>query len=264
MDYVSHFRREVRAFEVAVRRAAGRETVPLVPSCPGWSVSDLVLHLGSVHRVVTHVIRDRPSRVPDATDLGFLRLPEDTDGWPAPEHQPNLGPVPPGLGDWFTAGAAELAALFTDRDPAEEVWTWSPERSVGFWQRMQAIEAAVHRWDAEDAAGTARPVDAALARDAVAQTFTVMAPARRSWRQAPPGSGERYRLRESDGPGRWTAHFDGSQVLLGDGADRYDVELAGTASDLMLFLWGRLPADRLAVTGDRAVLDRYFTLVPPV
>ena len=43
------------------------------------------------------------------------------------------------------------------------------------------------------------------------------------------------------------------------------VELAGTASDLMLFLWRRIPADRLdAVRGDRDVLDRYFTLVPPV
>ncbi|MFJ1704732.1 maleylpyruvate isomerase family mycothiol-dependent enzyme [Kitasatospora sp. NPDC088346] len=264
MDYVSHFRREVRAFEAAVRRAAGREAVPLVPSCPGWSVSDLVLHLGSVHRAVAHVIRDRPSRGPDAADLRFLRLPDSTEGWPAPEHQPNLGPVPPGLGDWFTAGARELAALLADHGPAEEVWTWSPERSVGFWRRIQAIEAAVHRWDAEDATGAAQPVDAELARDAVAQTFTVMAPARRAWRGAPDGSGERYRLRESDGPGRWTAAFEGTRVSLTDGEGGYDVELAGTASDLMLFLWGRLPADRLAVTGDRAALDRYFTLVPPV
>ncbi|WP_219466745.1 hypothetical protein [Nonomuraea rhizosphaerae] len=43
-----------------------------------------------------------------------------------------------------------------------------------------------------------------------------------------------------------------------------DVEVAGTASDLMLFLWRRLPAGRLGVRGDREVLDRYFTLVPPV
>ncbi|MFC9977617.1 hypothetical protein ACFVH6_42625 [Spirillospora sp. NPDC127200] len=41
-------------------------------------------------------------------------------------------------------------------------------------------------------------------------------------------------------------------------------EVAGTASDLMLFLWNRVPADRLEVSGDRSVLDRYFLLVPPV
>lgn len=44
-----------------------------------------------------------------------------------------------------------------------------------------------------------------------------------------------------------------------------DVELAGTASDLMLFLWHRIPADQLdEVKGDRGVLNRYFTLVPSV
>jgi hypothetical protein len=65
--------------------------------------------------------------------------------------------------DWFQAGAAELRELFRAADPGERVWTWSADRSVGFWQRMQAIEAAVHRWDAQNAVSAAQPVDAALA-----------------------------------------------------------------------------------------------------
>jgi uncharacterized protein (TIGR03083 family) len=150
------------------------------------------------------------------------------------------------------------------------VWTWSRERTVGFWLRMQTIEAAVHRWDAQAAVGAARPVDGALAADAVSQTFQVMAPFRRAGARAPAGAGELYRLRRTDGPERWTVCFTGDEVQLtegaGDGAGGRPrgVELAGTASDLMLFLWGRLPADRLAVSGDRALVDRYFTLVPPV
>src|SRR3712207_1775237 len=67
----------------------------------------------------------------------------------------------------------------------QPVWTWSPERTTGFWLRMQTIEAAVHRWDAENAIGAGQPIDAELAADAVGQTFQVMAPARRAWRQAP-------------------------------------------------------------------------------
>ncbi|WP_414636366.1 hypothetical protein [Actinophytocola sp.] len=59
-------------------------------------------------------------------------------------------------------------------------------------------------------------------------------------------------------------HFDGAQVHLEEGRSGCDVELAGTASDLMLFVWQRIVADRLAVTGDAAMVDRYFTLVPPV
>ncbi|MFD0382966.1 hypothetical protein ACFQ2B_13110 [Streptomyces stramineus] len=78
--------------------------------------------------------------------------------------------------------------------------------------------------------------------------------------------GERFRFRQTDGPGRWTAHFEGGDVRLTEGEDGgWDVELSGTASDLMLFLWQRIPVgERLRVAGDQTVLDRYFTLVPPV
>ncbi len=277
MDYVSHFRREILAFEAAVRRAAADDTAPLVPSCPGWSVSDLVTHLGGVHRFVTLLIRERIveppdtienliARTPSATvDLGFLHLPEDVEGWPVPEEAPNRGPIPASLVDWFTDGSSALESLFRSRGPAEPVWTWSPERTTGFWMRIQTIEAAVHRWDAEAATGTARPVDAELAADAVGQNFEVMAPARRAWTKAPPGSGERLRFRQTDGTGDWRVRFDGDDVLLDQDTGPCDVELAGTASDLLLFLWHRIPADRLdEVKGDRDLLERYFVLVPPV
>ena len=169
------------------------------------------------------------------------------------------------LVDWFAAGAAALESLFRTRAPDEPVWTWSREQTTGFWLRMQTIEAAVHRWDAEHAIGSARPVDGELAADAVEQTFTVMAPFRRTLKQAPPGAGERFRFRRTDGTGDWTVLFEGDDVRLVESTGTHTVELAGTASDLMLFLWQRIPADRLAgVTGERDALDRYFTLVPPV
>ncbi|GLW11474.1 hypothetical protein Misp01_66020 [Microtetraspora sp. NBRC 13810] len=265
MDYVPHFRREVQAFEAAARRAAAGGGAPPVPSCPGWSVADLTGHLAWVHRYVIHVVGERLAERPEETDPGHLRLPADITGWPLPERAPNRGPIPEGLIAWFAEGAAALASLFASRDPGERVWTWSREQTTGFWVRMQTIEAALHRWDAENALGAAQPVQAELAVDAVAQNFEVMAPARRARTQAPPGTGERYRFRRTDGPGDWTVCFTADDVRLdaGGGAPG-DVELAGTASDLMLFLWGRLPADRLdAVHGDETVLGRYFTLVPP-
>lgn len=46
-DRISCFQSEAAAFEKAVRRALDPgEPEPAVPSCPGWSVSDLVVHLG--------------------------------------------------------------------------------------------------------------------------------------------------------------------------------------------------------------------------
>ncbi|MGB8257192.1 MAG: hypothetical protein WCE71_17800, partial [Pseudonocardiaceae bacterium] len=47
-------------------------------------------------------------------------------------------------------------------------------------------------------------------------TFEVMAPARRAWTQAPPGSGERLRFQQTDGTGDWTVHFDGDDVRLNE------------------------------------------------
>ena len=144
------------------------------------------------------------------------------------------------------------------------MWTWSADHSVGFWQRMQAIEAAVHRWDAENAVGAVRPLDAALAADAIGQTFEVLAPMRRTVWKAPPGHGERFVFQRTDGPGRWVVRFDGDAVLLGTPDGHYDIQISGTASDLTLFLWQRPVTGKLDIQGDTSLLSRYFVLVPPL
>lgn len=259
MDFLPHLRREIQEFETAARQVTD---APPVPSCPGWSMADLVMHLGGVHRGIVRLIVDKRQGFPDMSDLAFLKLPGDLSGWPDPARAPNLGPMPPGLCDWFAEGAAELAEVFAGRAADEPAWTWSAEQSVGFWLRMQTIEAAGHRWDAQLALGRPEPIDRELAADAVAQTFEVMVPARRAWTQAPPGAGESYLFRQSDGDGVWPVRFDGAAITreAGDHA----VEVSGTASDLMLFLWHRIGADTLRITGERSLLDRYFVLVPPV
>ncbi|WP_445270103.1 maleylpyruvate isomerase family mycothiol-dependent enzyme [Streptomyces sp. DSM 41634] len=257
IDRISHFQSEASAFEKAVRQAFDRgEPVPTVLSCPGWTVSDLVAHLGGVHRYLAHVLRERLTAPPDPAGLGLPRVPAD----------------PGALTEWFAQGARELAELLGELGPDTPVWTWSAEQTSGFWLRMQLIELAVHRWDAQSATGTAGPLDPGVAADAVTQTVEVMAPARRSWKAAPAGTGERYRFRSTDGPETWTVVFAADEVLLECApvpepgpTSPADVEAAATASDLALFLWGRLPATALRVTaGDATLLPHWFTLVPPV
>ena len=172
--------------------------------------------------------------------------------------------MPAGLLDWFGAGAADLEEHFRAAEPGELVWTWSPDHTVGCWQRMQAIEAAVHRWDVENAVGTAEPIDADLAANAVGQTFEFMAPMRRTVAMAPPGLGERFLFRRTDGPDTWAVQFDGAAVRLGEADGQPDIQISGTASDLALFLWQRKTAGRLDVQGDTSLLGHYFTLVPPL
>ncbi|MER6314151.1 maleylpyruvate isomerase family mycothiol-dependent enzyme [Streptomyces sp. NPDC001581] len=256
-ERISCFQSEASAFEKSVRRALDLgEPVPTVPSCPGWTVSDLVAHLGGVHRYLAHVLRERLAAPPDPGGLGLPQV-------PAAPHE---------LTEWFAQGARELAELLRELGPDTPVWTWSADQTSGFWLRLQLIELAVHRWDAQSATGTPGPLDQAVAADAVTQTFEVMAPARRAWKAAPAGTGERYRFRSTDGPENWTVVFASDALLLECGPapeDDHilpaDVEAAGTASDLALFLWGRLPATALRVTGgDGALLPHWFTLVPPV
>jgi uncharacterized protein (TIGR03083 family) len=268
VDYVAHFGREVAALEAAARAAVGPWPAPAVPSCPGWRVTDLVLHLGTVHRTLARVIGERLQEPPPAGDLAWLEVPGEPAAWLPPGAVPRGAALPAALVDWFAAGAADLRSLFLAAGPDAAVWSWWADRTVGFWQRMQAIEAAVHRWDAQLAGGAAGPVDAELAADAVGQTFEIMVPARRARKQAPAGRGERFGFRRCDGDDFWAIRFDGAGVVPHDGP--CDVELTGTASDLMLFLWHRISADaaagagRFTVRGDASLLDRYFVLVPPV
>ena len=264
MDYVEHFHREAAGFAHAAGLAATAGAAPPVPSCPGWTMTDLVLHLGAVHRLLAPVIAERRRQPPRAGDRSGLGLPAEQQGWLPPGHPPADSAIPPGLIDWFSAGAAALEAHFRAADPDEAVWTWSADHTVRFWQRMQAIEAAVHRWDADRALGAARPLAADLAADAISQTFEQMLPLRRAVTRAPAGTGERYLFRRTDGPGEWTLCFDGEAARLVAQPENADVELAGTASDLALFLWHRKDAAELDVRGDPSLLDRYFVLVPPL
>ena len=258
MEWLTCFQREVGAFEDAVRRSTG--PAPIVPTCPQWTLTDLVVHLGFVHRVVAWTLRERLTASPLPLTQRFLDAHEDSARWPSQDDAPNHGPLPAGLADWFAEGAAALYDAFRADAPNTPVWTWTADQTVGFWIRMQATEAALHRWDAQNAFGDAWPIDDEHAALAIAEHFELLVPAWRHMRPAEDGAGERVRL--TDGQRGWTVEFTGDEAHFVDAPAH--VELAGTASDLLLFLWNRIPSDRLTVTGDRAILDRYSKIVPPI
>jgi uncharacterized protein (TIGR03083 family) len=262
MDYVRHFGEEITAFEAAAQKAAGADTAPPVPSCPGWTMTDLILHAGMVHRLAARVIGERLQQAPGA-DPAEDGLPGDWASWLPPGRAPEGTGVPAALLDWFHEGAEALEERLFLASPDEPVWSWAEERTVGFWQRTQAIEAAVHRWDAQKVAVDAAVIDSSLATDAVRQALEVLIPLRRAGAKAAPGQGEHFRFRRTDGPQSWTVRFRGDAVLLGPSGDDCDIEIAGRASDLALFLWKRPVTGQLDILGDTRMLRRYFELVPP-
>lgn len=248
----------------ALAAAARLGLEPPVPSCPGWSVADLVVHIGVVHRAWAYHVRTRaqePVRLPREQIEALPGLGEYLDALDAGRSDPKQAPA--GLVEWFEEGAAELEDALREVEPDEPIWSWSDNHTAAHHYRMQAIETTLHRWDAQLAHGTPDPIDEALARDGIDHHFDVMLPASRRWREPRPGNGEVYHFHRTDGEGEWLVRFDGPDVAVSRRHGKGDVAVRGSAVDLFMFLWGRKPASELEVLGDASLLDRYRELVPP-
>jgi len=77
-----------------------------------------------------------------------------------------------------------------------------------------------------------------------------------------PSRHERYLFRQSDAKAAWRFTFDGNQVRVDRDATEADVTVEAPGSDILLFLWNRLPPQRLSTAGNRRLLARYHDLVP--
>lgn len=199
-----------------------------VPWTPAWTARDLVVHLGTVHRWVTGILRSATVEPPPAP-----RLPPHDD-----------------LHGWFALGLTELVATLRTTDPDRPTWHMSPAAdTAGHWVHRQASEHLVHRLDLEAAAGLPHePVDPALAADGVTELLGVMVP---RWAHTGPLAGARahVRVRATDVDASWAVGVHDGVVTVGTAAEP-DAELSGTAEQLLRRLWGR-PAE-VEVTGDSA------------
>jgi uncharacterized protein (TIGR03083 family) len=232
IDYLGAVRDDGTALAAAARRGLD----PPVPACPGWTVADLVLHTGMVHRNKLEIVRGR--------------LGEPPDPWPPPD------PEPVELLGWYEDGLEELLTVLEAADPETRVWTFHrPDQTVAFWRRRMAHETAVHRVDAESAHGEPRPVPAALAADGVGELLEVFF-APRLEGEPVGGRGQAVHLHATDAEGEWLVRLLPAGVEVGRGHAKGDAAARGSASDLLLFLWGRAPVDRLERFGEPALLGR--------
>jgi uncharacterized protein (TIGR03083 family) len=198
-----------------------------VPACPGMTVADLVEHVGVVHRTVTR----------------WVALGRRPSGWTP---SPNGSDVV----DWYRIGAASLLAVLDPTRAGQPAATWCPwDRTLGFWLRRMAHETAVHRVDAQAAAGLSAPLDAALATDGIDEILTLWLAC-----HLPPAahtSGRAVTLRV---PGReWTVALHPGIVDFCPDADP-DAVITGSASAVDLWLWGRAPETDLSIDGDMSVV----------
>jgi uncharacterized protein (TIGR03083 family) len=229
-EYVTALRREGALLAEAAERAG----LPApVTACPGWTVADLVWHVGGVHDFWRRIVEQRAS---DRGEISReLERPPDT-----------------GLVAWYRDGLERLAGVLAATDPATPVWTWTPEKHAGWVRRRMAQETVVHRVDAELAGGVASPVDPALAVDGIDEFFQFFSPDRAKGAAPLDGS---VHLHATDAEGEWLVTATGDRLETTRGHAKGDATARATAADLLLMLWRR-DHGAVEVHGDQAVLDR--------
>jgi uncharacterized protein (TIGR03083 family) len=233
-QYVDHLNRDSDALADAAE-TAGPDVH--VPTCPGWTVEDLLRHCAGGDQWARTIVET------GSRDTASNTLPDDA-------------PTGAALIPYFRAGAHALARTLAATDPGASVWTFSPaDRTTRFWTRRRAHETAVHRYDAQSAAATTAPLDTDLAVDGVDEFLTVFLP-RLDRAAAALGTGTIH-LHCTDTAGEWLLTGGADGVVVTREHAKGDVAARGTASDLVLFLWGRVPADRLEVFGDADALARF-------
>ncbi|MFI9100777.1 maleylpyruvate isomerase family mycothiol-dependent enzyme [Streptomyces fildesensis] len=254
---------ETERFVTAVE---GADLATPVPSCPGWTLADLVKHTGSVQRWFSVLLRQQVQERPRSRDVE-LRLPPTDHGYP----------------DWLTASAVEAASAFAATDPDAPMWVWGADHHARFWVRRMLFETLVHRTDAERALDLRPVIDRDLAADGVDEFLTNLpfaapfAPKVSNLR----GDGKtiRFQCTDAKGNGNVSGNVSGSGSGNGDwlvrlrpdgfGIDPHparqttptaDATVRGTAADLLLLLYGRLDrdADIFGIEGDEELLAHWF------
>lgn len=209
-----------------------------IPTCPEWTGERLLRHIGRSFRW--------------------------TAGWITAGAAPGVERPPDGeaVVEWARAGYAELlAALDGQPDDDVTVETWIGPQPAIFWPRRMAIEAAIHRYDAQAAVGATDPIGAELAITAIDEMFTVVLP--KVGTGGLGGAGETIHLHATDpdldrfGGGEWLLTLAPDVPTVERVHAKGDVAVRGPVSDLLLLLWNRIGIDRLTVFGDADLLTRW-------
>lgn len=255
--YLDHLETESRRFRDVL---AGCDPAERVPTCPDWTAADLLWHLGAeVQDFWAWVVTHRPQH------------PREGHRQPArPSSYDDLLAL-------FDDRSAALVAALREADPEDRAWTWSTEQTVGFTHRRQALEALVHRVDAEltAAGGSPSPLDPDLATDGVAEVIGVMYGGCPPWGEFR-GLDHHLRVDVTDtGTSLWvqlgrfvgtdpddgTSYDEEDIALVDDPGREPDAVISGASDALLLRLWRRGDGAATRLAGDLGIVDRFRRVV---
>lgn len=227
---------------------------PNVPGCPAWTVGKLVVHLADVYDWWSNIVEHRLLDPADIEALeGCLK------GERAPRESAEFAQSRAAL-DYFKEQATRIQDALAAADPAQPTWAWwPPNQTAAFAQRRMAHETSIHRWDAESAHGVQTPiVPRELASDgideAVKNELTGWPDEGKTFPNAS------FHVHCTDGPGEWMIRASGKTIEVTDEHATADLAITGSASDLVLFIWGRISATQLTLHGDQDLVSEFSAL----
>jgi uncharacterized protein (TIGR03083 family) len=222
-----------------------------IPTCPEWTLRQLVTHVGRAHRWAAEITRTRSDAFIPFRAVPDGKLPDDR-----AEQQA-----------WLRAGAARIVDAAREAG-SDLVWTFTGPAPAGFWLRRMAHETLVHRADAQLAAGAEpEPVIAAeVAADAIDEWLMLLTgglgDAGERARALPASASLHLHATDDglDGRGEWMIRHDAGGLTVEPGHGKGDAALTGPAASLLLVLMRRRPVSDPAVTvyGDSAVVDGWL------
>ncbi|MFI9343744.1 maleylpyruvate isomerase family mycothiol-dependent enzyme [Streptomyces sp. NPDC052773] len=231
---------------------SGADLSATVPTCPDWSLEELVRHTGGALRWVELLVRTRAEKEIPLSEVPGGAGPEATGDAAA-------------LDTWLAEGAEAVVAALREAGPDAAVWAWSGINTAGFWARRMTHEVTVHRADATLAAGLPYEVAPEVAADAVDEWLEIVRFVQRALPDGPAselrGTGRSLHLHATDTePGlnaEWVIELTEDGVAWHRGHEKATVALRGPLTSVMLAFYRRLPLDApgLEVLGEREVLD---------
>lgn len=254
--YLDHLHQESARFRAVLTDA---DPAARVPTCPDWSVADLLRHLTEVQYFWARTVNHRPA------------APDPEKGWGDPPRQESHA----AMLAYYDDTLATLENALAGARPDEPAWTWSTDQSIAFILRRQAHEALIHRLDAEVVTGEVTALDPLLATDGVHEALDLMFGEQPPWGAfAADDDHVCVQVRDTDTQ-VWVqlGHFTGTDPEDGTVRDGPDLRvvpdpgaepalvLEGDAGDLDAWLWHRRDDARLDWAGDDDVRRRFTAIL---